>query len=75
MLNINPKMLPRLAEIEADLVGRRARATHESWLGEIEGIDLTLSFLRQKRSETERLARLTPAGPVLITLAPPPKAG
>ncbi|MFR9749413.1 hypothetical protein ACL02S_00100 [Nocardia sp. 004] len=50
MLNINPKMLPRLSEIEADLVARRARATEESWLGEIEGVDLTLSFLRQKRS-------------------------
>ncbi|WP_328401027.1 tyrosine-type recombinase/integrase [Nocardia sp. NBC_00403] len=75
MLNINPKMLPRLAEIEADLVERRARATQESWLGEIEGIDLTLLFLRQKRSETERLARLAPAEPVLITLAPPPRAG
>jgi hypothetical protein len=47
MLNINPKMLPRLGELEADLLARRARAEHEAWLGEVEGIDLTLIFLRQ----------------------------
>jgi hypothetical protein len=36
-------MLPRLYEIEDDLMGRRNRAEHEGWLGEIEGIDLTLA--------------------------------
>lgn len=60
MLAINPKMLPRLDEIEEDLLARRARATRENWLGEVEGIDLTLSFLRQKREETKRLARVAP---------------
>lgn len=60
MININPKMLPRLDEIEADLLARQARAEAEGWLGEIEGIDLTLSFLRQKRDETRRLARIAP---------------
>ena len=49
MLAINPKMLPRLNEIEDDLLARRARAERENWLGEVEGIDLTLTFLRQKR--------------------------
>ena len=49
MLNINPKMLPRLDEIEDDLQARRSRADHEGWLGEVEGLDLTLTFLRQKR--------------------------
>jgi hypothetical protein len=60
MININPKMLPRLDEIEADLQARRNRATSEGWLGEIEGIDLTLTFLRQKRDQTRRLARIAP---------------
>ncbi|MEG8184603.1 phage integrase family protein [Nocardia terpenica] len=74
MLNINPKMLPRLEEIEQDLLDRRARAEQEAWLGEIEGIDLTLTFLRQKREQTQRLARLTQAGPVPLTLeAPSPR--
>ncbi|MGI5200374.1 recombinase [Spirillospora sp. CA-108201] len=60
MLEINPKMLGRLAEIEIDPLTRRARAEAESWLGEIEGIDLTLTFLRSKRQEAERQARRTP---------------
>ncbi len=60
MLNINPKMLPRLDEIETDLPARRARDEQEGWLGEIEGIDLTLTFLRQKREESQRPARIAP---------------
>lgn len=60
MININPKMLPRLDEIKVDLLARRARAEAEGWLGEIEGIDLTLSFLCQKRDQTRRLARVAP---------------
>ena len=47
MLDINPKMLPRLDEIENDLQARRSRAAHVGWLGEVEGLDLTLTFLRQ----------------------------
>jgi hypothetical protein len=47
-------MLPRLQEIEADLLTRRARADSEGWLGEIEGLDLTLAFLRDKRKRLER---------------------
>lgn len=53
-------MLPRLDEIEADLSARRGRAEQEGWLGEVQGIDLTLTFLRQKREETKRLARIAP---------------
>jgi hypothetical protein len=46
MLHINPKMLDRLAEIETDLLARRARAEAGGCLGEPEGIDTTLTFLR-----------------------------
>ena len=53
-------MLPPLDEIEDDLQARRSRAGHEGWLGEIEGIDLTLTFLRQKRDQTRRVARIAP---------------
>ncbi|MCA1694215.1 MAG: site-specific integrase [Actinobacteria bacterium] len=60
MLAINPKMLSRLDEIEKDLLTRRTRAEHENWLGEVEGIDLTLQFLRVKRAETKRLTRIAP---------------
>lgn len=42
---------------EADLIARRGRAHREGWLGEIEGLGLTLSHLRGKREQTRRLAR------------------
>jgi hypothetical protein len=67
MLRINPKMLARLDELEQDLLARRQRAETEHWLGEIEGIDLTLTFLRTKREEAQRLASRP-----LIQLGPPP---
>jgi hypothetical protein len=54
MLSVNPKMLPRLDEIEEDLLARRKRAVTEGWQGEIEGIELTLNFLRSKREQTNR---------------------
>jgi len=58
MLSVNPKMLPRLDEIEEDLLARRKRAVTEGWQGEIEGIDLTLNFLRSKREQTSRFQRV-----------------
>jgi hypothetical protein len=54
VLQVDPKMIPRLNEIETDLLARRARAKAKGWLGEIEGIDLTLAFLRDKRTQSER---------------------
>jgi hypothetical protein len=57
MLQVNPKMLPRLDELETDLLDRRSRAEQEGWLGEIDGLDLTLNLLRQKRDETRRMLR------------------
>jgi hypothetical protein len=52
-------MPPRLDELEADLTARRSRAEHEGWLGEIGGIDLTLTFVRQKREQVQRHRRTT----------------
>ena len=57
MLQVNPKMLPRLAEIEKDLLLRRKRAQEGQWLGEVEGIDSTLTFLRAKQAEAARLTK------------------
>lgn len=57
MLHINPKMLGRLEELEADLLARLQQAEEENWLGEVEGINLTLTFLRGKREETQRRAQ------------------
>ncbi|WP_073819265.1 hypothetical protein [Streptomyces sp. CB02261] len=49
VLQVNPKMVARLNELEKDLLLRRQRAEAESWLGEIDDIDQTLVFLRSKR--------------------------
>ncbi|MDO0929834.1 site-specific integrase [Streptomyces sp. TG1A-8] len=57
MLSINPKMLPRLDELEEDLLARRERAVAEDWRGEIDGLDLTLTFLRSKREQARRFQR------------------
>ena len=60
MLHVNPKMLTRLSELEADLLQPRTQAEAEGWIGEIEGIDLFftfLRFLRAKRDETQRRAQ------------------
>jgi hypothetical protein len=50
-------MLARLDELETDLLDRRTRADAEGWAGEIEGIDMTLTFLRAKRDDTQRRLR------------------
>ena len=57
MLHVDPKMIVRLDEIEEDLLSRRRRAQLEGWLGEIEGIELTLKFLAGKRAEAQRTQR------------------
>jgi hypothetical protein len=54
MLSVDPKMLPRLNEIEEDVLGRRRRAVAANWFGEVEGIDLTLKFLQSKRAQVKR---------------------
>lgn len=61
MLRIDGKMLGRLDELEGDLLARRARAESEGWVGEIEGIDLTLTFLVEKRLRAARQNRPAPS--------------
>ena len=74
MLHVSPTMIGRLHELEVDLIAGRSRAHREGWLGEIEGLDLTLSHLRGKREQTRRL----PAPPASSSCAgtcaqsPPP---
>ncbi|MEV0650117.1 site-specific integrase [Phytomonospora sp. NPDC050363] len=69
MLSINPRMLPRLDEIEEDLLARRERAEEEGWRGEIEGIDQTLVFLRAKKTQSRRA--LAPAMGAQVELGMP----
>jgi hypothetical protein len=48
----------RMAGDWPDLVQRRNHAVGNGWKGEIEGIDLTLTFLRSKRTQTRRSVSL-----------------
>ncbi|MGP4092167.1 hypothetical protein [Streptomyces sp. KR55] len=75
MLSINPKMLPRLDELEADLLARRQRAIDEGWRGEVEGLDLTLGFLSSKRAQAHRAASMgrVDLGMPTLRAAPPPR--
>ncbi|GAP55141.1 hypothetical protein AHiyo6_17060 [Arthrobacter sp. Hiyo6] len=57
MLQVDPAMIDRLDEINTDLIARREVAQTRGWLGELEGIDLTLQFLQDKRADAHRLAR------------------
>jgi hypothetical protein len=60
MLQVDPVMIDRLDQINTDLIARRRLAETEGWLGELEGIDLTLRFLQDKRAAAQRLERLGP---------------
>jgi hypothetical protein len=57
MLRIDPAMIGRLTEIETDLISRRVNAVERGWLGETEGIEMTLRFLRDKRNDATRLSQ------------------
>lgn len=47
----------RLQELETDLLARRERALTKGWHGGLEGLDLTLQFLHDKRADIQRIAR------------------
>ena len=74
MLRVNPGMLPRLDELETDLQARRERASAEGWLGEIEGIDLTLRLLREKQATAQRV-RANAASSGVVDLCMPSVVG
>ncbi|MGN7253281.1 hypothetical protein [Arthrobacter sp. SAFR-014] len=57
MLHVEPRMILRLDELEADLIARRDEAENEGWKGEMEGLELTLGYLRDKRGRALRLQR------------------
>lgn len=61
MLHVNPGMIARLDEINTDLISRRELAQTRGWLGELEGIALTLQFLAAKRAEAHRSVNRGPA--------------
>ncbi|MFB6717085.1 recombinase [Streptomyces sp. NPDC056237] len=61
----------RLGFTAGDLILRRRRAEDEQWLGEIEGIDLTLTFVRTKQADAARLTHRSPVSLGIPTTRPP----
>ncbi|MFI2636702.1 recombinase [Streptomyces collinus] len=59
-----------VVEIEKDLILRRKRAEEEQWLGEIDGIDMTLAFVRTKQADAARLAQRSPVALGIPTTRP-----
>ncbi|MEU3291605.1 hypothetical protein ABZ722_04520 [Streptomyces longwoodensis] len=41
------------------MILRRKRAEAEQWLGEIDGIDMTLTFVRTEQADAARFARVS----------------
>jgi hypothetical protein len=62
-------MLPRLDEIEDDLLARRARAEHEAWLGEAETRGDQAPGPHRAGRPGRRVSRLTSAKAPLVLVS------
>jgi hypothetical protein len=62
----DPAQRPRIAEIRDNLIARVAEAEHEGWLGEVEGLKVSLAGAEDKLSQIDR--RTTPAATVDLVM-------
>ncbi|MBU8865539.1 hypothetical protein [Paenarthrobacter aromaticivorans] len=60
MLHVEPRMIARLDDLEADLITRRERAEKEGKSGEVDGLELTPGRLHDKHSRAMRLQTQNP---------------
>jgi hypothetical protein len=51
-----PSLRPRLLEIRSNLLSRIAEAQREGWLGEVEGLKVSLAGAEQKITQVNNLA-------------------
>ena len=62
LLRPDPAQRPRLIEVRDNLIARVAEARQEGWLGEVDGLQISLSGARQKMDQIEQMtARATDA--------------
>jgi len=54
MLWPDPAQRDRLAEIRDNLTARIAEAEHKGWLGEVEGLQVSLSGAHEKLAQIDR---------------------
>jgi integrase len=59
MLRPDPKQRRRLDEIRSNLQARRQEAVANGWLGEIEGIDISLKAVDEKLATMSRIVQLS----------------
>jgi integrase len=56
LLRPDPAQKPRLVEIRNNLIDRITEAEHEGWLGEVEGLQISLAGAQQKLAQLDQLA-------------------
>jgi Phage integrase family len=71
----SPDQRHRIAEIRDNLIARIAEAEREGWLGEIEGLKISLAGAGDKLAQIDRRARTQPVdlGIPAIPESPPPR--
>ncbi len=57
LLRADPAQRDRLVEIRDNLIARIAEAEHEGWLGEVEGLQVSLAGAEDKLAQLDRRAR------------------
>ncbi|MEV6145204.1 hypothetical protein [Streptomyces sp. NPDC051992] len=66
MLRVDPRERPRLEEIRDNLIDRIAEAEREGWLGEVDGLSVSLAAaegkLTQLEAEQTRSSAVVPLG-------------
>ena len=60
MLWPDPAQRPRIAEIRDNLLARIAEAEREGWLGEVEGLKVSLAGAHDKLAQIDRRSRNQP---------------
>jgi hypothetical protein len=58
----DPAQRPRIAEIRDNLLARVTEAEHEGWLGEIEGLQISLAGAEDKLTQIDRRSSATDLG-------------
>ncbi len=60
MLWPEPAQRPRITEIRGNLIARISEAEREGWLGEVEGLKISLAGANDKLAQIDRRARNQP---------------
>jgi hypothetical protein len=69
----DPEQRPRIADIRDNLIARIAEAEHEGWLGEIEGLHISLAGANDKLAQIDRRRPPTAVNIGMPAVVPPPR--